>query len=64
MHCICRLLDCCHSEFPEDGYQFRHQDSGHHMDWGNPQSGYLHPWEPGDEPWRESPGLPMASSGG
>ena len=53
MWCGCMLLDCCHHETPEDGYVFpRHQSSGTHADSGSPQSGYLLPWEPGDESWR------------
>jgi hypothetical protein len=54
MHCICYLLDCCHNEMPGDNYAFRHHSSGHHMDSGSPASGYLYPWEPGDESWRDS----------
>ena len=59
MHCICHLIDCCHSEMPEDGYSFR-DHGGHHMDSGSPQSGYLYPWEPGDESWREQNEPPFA----
>ncbi len=57
MRCICLLLDCCHHEHPEDNYLFSHRSSGHHMDSGSPRSGYLYPWEPGDESWREESGL-------
>lgn len=60
MWCGCMLLDCCHHELPEDGYVFIHQGSGRHADSGSPQSGYLLPWEPGDESWRMDDGLPVA----
>jgi hypothetical protein len=53
MWCGCPLLDCCHSEMPGDGYAFTHHGTGSHIDSGSPQSGYLHPWEPGDESWRD-----------
>jgi hypothetical protein len=53
MWCACPLLDCCHSEMPGDGYAFTHHGTGSHIDSGSPQSGYLYPWEPGDESWRD-----------
>jgi hypothetical protein len=57
------LLDCCHHELPDDGFQFLHRRSGRHIDSGSPQSGYLLPWEPGDESWRmdADPALPSLS---
>ena len=57
MWCGCLLLDCCHNELPEDGYAFQWHSYGHHVDSGSPASGYLYPWEPGDESWREPPTL-------
>lgn len=62
MHCICALIDCCHNEMPEDNYAFRHCSSGHHMDSGSPASGFLYPWEPGDDSWRDGAGLAMFRS--
>jgi hypothetical protein len=62
MHCICALIDCCHNEMPEDGYAFKGGfHAGHHMDSGSPASGYLYPWEPGDEPWRDGEPIPAAA---
>jgi hypothetical protein len=59
MHCLCPLLDCCHNEMPEDNYAFKGGfHAGHHMDSGSPASGYVYPWEPGDESWRDGPSLP------
>ena len=53
--CFCPLLDCCHNELPEDGFAFAGgHHTGHHADSGSPQSGYLYPWELGDESWREA----------
>src|SRR5260221_194731 len=62
MHCICLLIDCCHNEMPEDGCAFTHGYNGHHMDSGTPASGYLYPWEPGDESWRTALGPVMGGS--
>lgn len=54
MWCGCPLLDCCHNEMPEDNYAFKGGfHAGHHVDSGSPASGYLYPWEPGDESWRQ-----------
>jgi hypothetical protein len=47
MWCGCRLLDCCHNELGID------HGPGMHVDSGSPASGYLYPWEPGDESWRD-----------
>jgi hypothetical protein len=52
MWCGCPLLDCCHNEFPEDGFTFRLCSKGRHYDSGSPASGYLLPWAPDDESWR------------
>lgn len=54
MWCGCMLLDCCHNEMPEDNCEFRRCTWGRHVDSGSPQSGYLWPWEPGDESWRDT----------
>jgi hypothetical protein len=54
MWCGCALLDCCHHEWPEYGTTFRTCSSGRHVDSGSPQSGYLYPWAPGDESWRDT----------
>ena len=54
MWCGCLLLDCCHNE---DRHPHGH---GRHVDSGDPRSGYLYPWEPGDESWREEWPLPFA----
>ena len=59
--CLCSLLDCCHDERPERNYS---PSPGHehvHMCSGSPQSGYLYPWEPGDESWRDDWSLPFAA---
>ena len=45
--CICLLLDCCHDED-----QGPCRSLGTHAHSGSPASGYLYPWEPGDELWR------------
>jgi hypothetical protein len=57
MVCLCSLIDCCHQEMPEDNYAFRHCSSGVHVDSGSPASGFLYPWEPEDESWREYAGI-------
>jgi hypothetical protein len=51
MWCGCLLLDCCHNEI--DGTWWNHGEHGRHVDSGSPASGYLYPWEPGDESWRD-----------
>jgi hypothetical protein len=48
LFCMCLLLDCCHDEDQEPC-----PSRGTHAHSGSPASGYLHPWEPGDESWRE-----------
>jgi len=48
MWCGCRLLDCCHNEDQDPC-----PDQGRHAHSGNPATGYMHPWEPGDESWRD-----------
>jgi hypothetical protein len=54
MWCGCPLLDCCHNEDYPAGF-----NCGNGVTWdghvhsGSPQSGYLYPWEPGDESWRD-----------
>jgi hypothetical protein len=45
--CSCPLLDCCHNEDQEPCGSW-----GRHVHSGSPASGYLLPWEPGDESWR------------
>ena len=51
MRCFCPLLDCCHNEDQEPCASY-----GTHVHSGSPASGYLYPWEPGDESWRDSTG--------
>lgn len=58
MWCGCRLLDCCHNELPETVWN--HGSHGPCLDSGSPASGYLYPWEPGDDSWREYAGIPGA----
>lgn len=53
MWCGCSLLECCHNEDSGPCVPGRHVHSG------SPQSGYLHPWEPGDESWRDGFPLPQ-----
>lgn len=45
--CGCALLDCCHNEDHGPCMRGRHSHSG------SPASGFVHPWEPGDESWRD-----------
>jgi len=47
MWCGCMLLDCCHNEQVPFCTTY-----GRHFHSGNPATGYLYPWEPGDESWR------------
>lgn len=58
MYCGCSLIDCLHNESDhrfESGAADR--ERVHYS--GSPQSGYLYPWEPGDESWRDTlPPLP------
>jgi len=51
MWCGCLLLDCCHNEI--DGTRWDHGGLRRHVDSGSPASGYLYPWEPDDESWRD-----------
>jgi len=52
MWCGCLLLDCCHSEIV--GTIWNHGSAGPCCDSGTPASGYLYPWEPGDDSWRNA----------
>ena len=60
MWCGCPLLDCSHNELA--GMRWNGGQHGRHVESGSPQSGYLYPWEPGDESWREHGGIPGAVS--
>jgi hypothetical protein len=60
MWCGCLLLDCSHNELP--GVIWNLGQYGRHVEWGSPASGYLYPWEPDDESWREYGGIPGARS--
>lgn len=62
LSCRCPLLECCHNEDTDLGDRFRVTPgtccaSGFHVHSGSPASGYVQPWEPGDESWRNDAGL-------
>ncbi len=58
--CGCPLIECCHNEDTGEGERWRVVRDplccgyGAHVHSGSPVSGFTQPWEPGDEPWRET----------
>lgn len=49
MYCGCPLLGCCHNEDYELGFNCGRLTQRHFHS-GSPESGYLLPWPPRDEP--------------
>jgi hypothetical protein len=60
MRCGCFLLGCCHNEDQPPCPSSPHPH--HHS--GSPATGYVYPWEPGDESWRDRDDISMIIGAG
>ena len=71
LYCGCFLIECCHNEDTDQGGRWRvsaadhdcRTGRGHHHS-GNPATGFVHPWEPGDESWRDMDPITMLTGTG